>query len=314
MKKLLTLLVLFLGLGIANAQTQERGQKEMDAGALALEKKDYTLALEQFKLAAEQGNSYGMRSIGLLYKDGLGVKKDIAEAMNWYEKAAAKNNTDAMNNLGIIFLTDQQYKDVPTAIKWVKQAATQGNVNAMSLLGVIYNNDNYGVKNTAESYNWYRKAADKKHHDALYMINLLYFADIFSTPPTKEEFLHFFKDHIISENLIGLIAGDEIDVLNADECQIKLHLTSVLNGSVYELVLPTKIKEIEPGGFIMYEKEIASKKLISMIDGQWVADDKKDLDKVIKLKEIDQVRLDTEEFSAAYYEKVFRFAGSLCKK
>ncbi len=314
MKKLLTLFVLFLGLGMANAQTQDNGQKEVDAGLEAAKNKNYALAMDQFKIASEKGNSNGDYYIGHFYDNGLGVEKNIKQGIKWYQQAAAKNNTGAMNDLGIIFLNNEQYKDVPTVIKWFKQAAEQDNNGAMYNLGVIYYYDDYGVKNTAESYNWYRKAADKKHHDAIINLNILYFANEFSTPPTEEEFLHYFKDHILPEHLIGLIAGDKIKILSADECQIKLHLTSVLNGSVYELVLPTKIKEIEPGGFITYEKEIATKKLISMVDDQWIADDKEDLNKVIKLKEIDQVRLDTEEFNAVYYEKVFRFAGSLCKK
>ncbi|MGL5234766.1 MAG: tetratricopeptide repeat protein [Empedobacter falsenii] len=349
MKKLFTLFVLFLGLGMANAQTQDNGQKEVDAGLEAAKNKNYALAMDQFKIASEKGNSNGDYYIGHLYDNGLGVEKNTKQSIKWYQQAAAKNNTGAMNDLGIVFLNSEQYKDVQTAIKWFKQAAAKNNTGAMNDLGIVFLNseqykdvqtaikwfkqaaeqdnngamynlgvtyyyDDYGVRNITESYNWYRKAADKKHHDAIINLNILYFANEFSTPPTEEEFLHYFKDHIISENLIGLISGDEIKILSADECQIKLHLTSVLNGSLYELVLPTKINEISSGGFITYEKEIASKKLISMVDEQWIADDKKDLNKVIKLKRIDQVRLDIEEFNAAYYEKIFRFASSLCKK
>lgn len=44
-----------------------------------------------------------MIGLGILYDDGLGVKRNDAEAVKWYKKAAELGNADAITNLGIMY-------------------------------------------------------------------------------------------------------------------------------------------------------------------------------------------------------------------
>ena len=59
-----------------------------DEGFEAYKKGNYTVALKEFKLAAEQGNAYAQFGIGLMYDRGEGVPQDYQQAVVWYTKAA----------------------------------------------------------------------------------------------------------------------------------------------------------------------------------------------------------------------------------
>jgi TPR repeat protein len=50
--------------------------------------RDYALAAEWYRKAAEQGNTRAQINLGHLYEKGLGVEKDPVQALNWYRKAS----------------------------------------------------------------------------------------------------------------------------------------------------------------------------------------------------------------------------------
>ena len=56
-------------------------------------------ALRLYKLAAAQGLSIAMTSIGGCYRNGVGVAKDRAEAIRWYERAHAAGCISAADDL-----------------------------------------------------------------------------------------------------------------------------------------------------------------------------------------------------------------------
>jgi hypothetical protein len=49
--------------------------------------------------AADQGNEVAQRNIGIVYLQGLGVRKDRHEAIRWLRKAAEKGDEDAKEAL-----------------------------------------------------------------------------------------------------------------------------------------------------------------------------------------------------------------------
>jgi TPR repeat protein len=61
---------------------------------------DYAKAKEYFELAAEQKNSDAQNSLGIMYKNALGVKQNYAKAKEYFELAAEQKNSDAQNSLG----------------------------------------------------------------------------------------------------------------------------------------------------------------------------------------------------------------------
>jgi TPR repeat protein len=44
-------------------------------------------AVEWFKKAAEQGMTGSMATLGMMYKEGNGVEKNVEEARKWYKLA-----------------------------------------------------------------------------------------------------------------------------------------------------------------------------------------------------------------------------------
>jgi hypothetical protein len=55
--------------------------------------------MQWYRKGAEQGEPHSENSIGNLYKNGFGVKKDYQEAMKWFEKAAAQGDPDAKKSI-----------------------------------------------------------------------------------------------------------------------------------------------------------------------------------------------------------------------
>jgi hypothetical protein len=60
-------------------------------------------AREEWESLASKGDVKSMISLGLLYHTGDGVPIDYAKAMDWYLKAYEKTDGDALNNIGVMF-------------------------------------------------------------------------------------------------------------------------------------------------------------------------------------------------------------------
>jgi len=61
--------------------------------------KDHAEAVKWYMKAAEQGEAYAHKNLGLMYRDGRGVAKDQAEARKLITKAADQGNEDAKKEL-----------------------------------------------------------------------------------------------------------------------------------------------------------------------------------------------------------------------
>ena len=61
--------------------------------------RDYKMAAEWYRKAAEQGYSEAQYNLGMCYEAGRGVEQDDKEAVEWYRKAAEKGNKDAKKAL-----------------------------------------------------------------------------------------------------------------------------------------------------------------------------------------------------------------------
>ena len=60
-------------------------------GVTALKNGDYTSAMESFMILAESGNVIAQQNLGVMYKNGLGVKKDNYKAAYWFTRASDKD-------------------------------------------------------------------------------------------------------------------------------------------------------------------------------------------------------------------------------
>ncbi|MEZ0260649.1 MAG: tetratricopeptide repeat protein [Alphaproteobacteria bacterium] len=102
-------------------------------------KHDYVQAATWFSMAAEQGHALSQYSLGHLYDDGLGVKKDKKRAASWYYKAAIQGDRESQYRLGKMYLAGEGVKQSNMlAVRYLRAAATQGDERAKAQLTRIF--------------------------------------------------------------------------------------------------------------------------------------------------------------------------------
>ena len=151
---------------------QLTSEQLMIKGDEYIEKNDFSLAVEYYRKAAEQGNAAAQNKLGICYNIGLGVAKDSNEALKWYRKAAEQGNAVAQNNMGNHYNERQNYTE---AARWYRKAAEQGQTAAQSSLAELYYNGRGVAKDYAEAVKWFRKAAEQGAPGAQYQLGNCYY-------------------------------------------------------------------------------------------------------------------------------------------
>ena len=96
---------------------------------------DYKKAFFHYKRSALLGNLQAQYNIGSLYREGIGVKKDVKKALKWLKKAASKKEPRALADIGImLYEGDVIEKDSINGINYLKKASNEGNLLAKQKL------------------------------------------------------------------------------------------------------------------------------------------------------------------------------------
>src|SRR4051812_37630388 len=112
MKRLLPILVL---LATAAAPARAANQQEHDGGPVPTPyiAQNDTLTFEtmhSLQTKAAEGDVEAEFSLGFIYAQGNGVKKDYNEAIKWFKKAADAGDAAAQSDLGFIYAQGQGVK------------------------------------------------------------------------------------------------------------------------------------------------------------------------------------------------------------
>ena len=118
----------------------------------------YDKALEWYMKGARQGCMFWEYNIGMIYKHGDGVEKNIDTALEWYTKSAKKGHARAQRQAGNIHLGKGRYEE---AFKWLTKSAAQGDTIAISNLATCYELGKGVKKDIPEALKLYAKAAEK---------------------------------------------------------------------------------------------------------------------------------------------------------
>lgn len=103
---------------------------------LAEDKGDKQKAIELFQRAAARGHGAALSALGIKYREGDGVSKDLPRAIAMFRSAAANGNTDAMNALGVIYAEGTGVeRSEATALEWYARAAKIGDFYASRNIG-----------------------------------------------------------------------------------------------------------------------------------------------------------------------------------
>ena len=111
---------------------------DFEKGLEAAERGDYQTALKLWKPLAEQGDPEAQHNLGIMYKNGNGVKQDYKEALKWFRLAAEQGYADAQYNLGVSYYYGEGVsKDKIKSYQWWLKAAKQGYTNAQYNLDIL---------------------------------------------------------------------------------------------------------------------------------------------------------------------------------
>jgi TPR repeat protein len=157
--------VLLAVAGVARADTA--------AGMQAFRNKDYQTAFREWQAAAEAGHAEAQFDLGLLYAQGLGVKRDLTEAANWYRKAAGQGNAEAEFALGQMYSRGWGVpRDTADAMRWMQMANDPASDGPPTDWARI---EGYGFEqDQQQAAYWYDKAAAQGHPEAQYNLARLY--------------------------------------------------------------------------------------------------------------------------------------------
>ncbi|WP_262758801.1 tetratricopeptide repeat protein [Acinetobacter gyllenbergii] len=131
-------------------------------GSIYIEEGNTEEGLIYLKRAAEKNDALSLFELGLIYCDGVVVKKDYKLCNDCWEKSALLNNAEAALNLGINLMNGKGVlKDVDRAIKYFEIASKLSKGQASYNLGVIYSSPNYNKLNESLSQFYFNKAYEQ---------------------------------------------------------------------------------------------------------------------------------------------------------
>jgi TPR repeat protein len=160
-----------LGMGVLLAATPVFA--DTAAGLAAFKNKDYGRAYKEWKAAADAGQAEAQFDLGVLYAQGLGVRRDLTEAAYYYRRSADQGNAEAQFALGQMYSRGWGApRDAADAVRWLQMA---NSVESDGPPTDWANVEGYGMPQDQEQAAfWYRLAADKGHPEAQYYLARLY--------------------------------------------------------------------------------------------------------------------------------------------
>ena len=141
-------------------------QKGLDA----YKKKNYKVALEEWKLFASKNKNHKTVNfyLGIIYENAFGVPRDYKEAHRWYLKGANLGDYYSQYNLAAMYAEGRgQETSWIIAAQWYERSANQGYAKAQIRLANIYYLGKIGPQNLEKSKQWAEKAAKKSNTEAI---------------------------------------------------------------------------------------------------------------------------------------------------
>jgi TPR repeat protein len=146
---------------------------DTSAGLEAFKNGDYQRAYREWKAAADAGQAEAEFDLGVLYAQGLGVRRDLTTAANWYRKSARQGNAEAEFALGQMYSRGWGVpRDEADALRWFQMANSVDSSGAPTDWTRV---EGYGMpQDQRQAAYWYRQAADQGHPEAQFNLARLY--------------------------------------------------------------------------------------------------------------------------------------------
>lgn len=106
----------------------------LEEGQSAFNQHQYEKAFSIWMSLAQQGSSDAQVFVGLAYKNGWGVEKDLQRSSMWFQKAAEAENATGQFFLGLHYVSSKSPDTVATGVQWLVAAAENGDTSAKQFL------------------------------------------------------------------------------------------------------------------------------------------------------------------------------------
>lgn len=161
------ILMVFLCLFSCTCATLTVAAENYNSGAFYFAKGDYLTAISIWAPLAQQGHPAAQYSMGLLYDQGKGVKKDPKRALQYFQFAVKQNLPAAQYYLGMKYYAGLGVnKNVTKARDLLTQAAQQEHLQAQFELGQLYDSSLSDIQDPQLATEWFIKAAENGYGPA----------------------------------------------------------------------------------------------------------------------------------------------------
>ena len=131
-------------------------------GFRALEQRDYKTALYYLSFLAANGDIKANYNLGIMYREGLGVKKDDVQSLTHFIEAAESGHMLGNYAVGLAFLTGKGSDiDVDAAIHYFTEAALLGHAISPVEIGNLYFRGSLIDKDFVSAHFWWSLAHDR---------------------------------------------------------------------------------------------------------------------------------------------------------
>ena len=153
--------------GMPGADTYQKGFR-------ALEQRDYKTALYYLSLFAANGDNRASYNLGIMYREGLGVKKDDVQSLAHFVEAAENGHMLGNYSVGLAFLAGKGSDvNADAAIHYLKEAALLGHAISPIEIGNLYFEGNLMEKDYVSAHFWWLLANDRNAPGASQLLNAL---------------------------------------------------------------------------------------------------------------------------------------------
>jgi uncharacterized protein len=124
-----------------------------------IEHQRYRMAIDQLEPLADSGNAEAQYRLGVLFHDGMGIKRNINRAAKLFVQAADGGSSKAQFQYAAMLMEGRGIKkNKPEGRKYMKMAALQGVPAAMHYLGRFHQNGEGGPQDYVAAYTWFELA------------------------------------------------------------------------------------------------------------------------------------------------------------
>ena len=174
-------------------------------GDEAFSSKDYSLAMEEYKISSLYNSAYGCFRIGELYELGLGVSINIEKALEFYFRSKKMNYIPAIKKIAEFHYVGKHLgKNHDESFKLFRKASEMGDIESQELLARCYKEGIGVTVNYEEAFKWYMESYEKGNKKSSVGLAYLY-ENGFGVPQDIEKSVFFYK--------IGVIEGDIVSAL-----------------------------------------------------------------------------------------------------